>query len=174
MSERFAVRLFRLAAHAFPRFYRKLWLEEMCDTFRESLVHRPDPIRFTLRATVDVMRAGLMERFSTAPVIITRYSPLITRPSAMNSFLQDLRYGARSLFRSPGFAAVAVLTIGLGLGANTAIFSVLNGVLLRPLPFREPERLVSLWETRLDRGFTQTTFSRPNFWDVKDQQRSFE
>jgi putative ABC transport system permease protein len=174
MNEARSVRLFRLAARAFSPAHRVRWLEEMSATFRDALAARPDKLRFTLRASADVLRAGLHERFTGHRLPVTAHSPLVTRHSVMNTFLQDVRYGARSLFRSPGFAVVAVLTIGLGLGANTAIFSVLNGVLLRPLPFREPERLVSLWETRLDRGFTQTTFSRPNFWDVKDQQRSFE
>ncbi|HEV8149049.1 MAG TPA: ABC transporter permease, partial [Gemmatimonadales bacterium] len=90
----------------------------------------------------------------------------------MSSVLRDFRYGLRSLFKTPGFTSVAALTIGLGIGANAAIFSVLNAVLLRPLPFPEPGRLVSLWETRLDRGWSQATFSRANFWDVHDQNRT--
>jgi putative ABC transport system permease protein len=174
MKESLAVGLFRLAAHSFSRTHRVLWLDDMTATFRDALQQHPHPLSFTLRACGNAFSAGLLERFGRHPLPVNDHSPLVIRPSLMNSFLQDIRHGARSLRKSPGFSAVAVLTIGLGLGANTAIFSVLNGVLLRPLPFREPERLVSLWETRLDRGFTQTTFSRPNFWDVKDQQHSFE
>ena len=92
----------------------------------------------------------------------------------MRTLSRDLRYGVRAFARTPGFTAVAVLTLALGIGANTAIFSVVESVLLRPLPFPEPDRLVSVWETRLDRGWQRASFSEANFWDVYDQHRSFQ
>jgi putative ABC transport system permease protein len=92
----------------------------------------------------------------------------------MGPLWQDVRFGARVLIRHPGFALVAVLTLGLGIGANASIFSVIDAVLLRPLPFREPDRLVSVWETRLDRGWTQSSFTHAGFWDVHDMARTFD
>ena len=92
----------------------------------------------------------------------------------MGTLWQDLRFGARSLLRRPGFALVAILTLGLGIGANAAIFSVIDAVLLRPLPFKEPDRLVSLWESRRDRGWTQASFTSAAFWDVQDMSRAFD
>jgi putative ABC transport system permease protein len=85
---------------------------------------------------------------------------------------QDLRYGLRMLLKNPGFTTIAVLTLALGIGANTAIFSVVNAVLLRPLPYAESERLVWLWDT-LPQLPTAPT-SLPEFLDRKEQNRSFE
>jgi putative ABC transport system permease protein len=89
----------------------------------------------------------------------------------MGTLLQDLRYGARMLRKSPGFTIVAVLTLALGIGANTAIFSVVNGVLLRPLPFRDPSRLVLIAEKS---SFPIISTSYENYLDWRDQSQSFE
>ena len=81
----------------------------------------------------------------------------------MDSFLQDLRFSIRTLLKRPGFTSVAVLTLSLGIGATTAIFSIVNGVLLRPLPFREPERTVVLWENNHKDGIERDDVSPANF-----------
>jgi putative ABC transport system permease protein len=90
----------------------------------------------------------------------------------MSELLRDLRYALRSLLKSPGFAFVTVVTLALGIGANTAIFSVVNAVLLRPLPFHEPDRLIVVRETY--GGGSVGTVSGPNFVDWRDRSRSFE
>jgi putative ABC transport system permease protein len=95
----------------------------------------------------------------------------------MGSLLQELRFGLRMIHRSPGFATVAVLALGLGIGANTAIFSVVNGVLIRPLPYSEPGRLVRIWHIPPAQNFPgvdRFTVSAANFIDWKNQNHSFE
>ena len=87
---------------------------------------------------------------------------------------QDVRHTARSLARSPGFAATAVLVAALGIGATTATFSLLDHALLRPLPFPEPERLVRLWQDQSFRGYREMEVSPPNYRDWKRMSRSFQ
>ena len=90
----------------------------------------------------------------------------------LETLWQDVRYGARMLRKNPGFTAVAVLTLALGIGANTAVFSVINAILLRALPFPEAERLALVWDDRPMGNWRQMPLSLPNFLDVREQCQS--
>ena len=92
----------------------------------------------------------------------------------MKNVWQDVRYGARSLLKKPGFTFVAVLTLALGIGANSTIFSFVNAILLRPLPYAQPERLVNLDENSSKQGVASMGVSFPNFQDWREQNKSFE
>src|ERR1044071_640022 len=88
--------------------------------------------------------------------------------------IQDLRYGLRLLLKQPGVTLVAVVTLALGIGANTAIFSLVNSILLRPLPFREPDRVVRLLQASPKLGLATWGVSQADFAAYRDQNRSFE
>src|SRR2546421_2183316 len=92
----------------------------------------------------------------------------------MRTLWQDIRYGVRMLLKNPGFTLVAVLVTALGIGANTAIFSVVYGVLLRPLSFAEPDRLMAINEFNLQQGSEPIELSYPNLLDLQKQNNSFE
>lgn len=91
----------------------------------------------------------------------------------MHDLLADLRYGARLLLKSPGFSLIVILVLGLGIGANTAIFSTIDAVLLRPLAFEDPERLVMVWEDASHLGFARNTPAPANFVDWRKQNTVF-
>src|SRR6185503_19998189 len=90
----------------------------------------------------------------------------------IEELLQDLRYSLRVLRRQPGFTLTVVITLALGIGANTAIFSVVNAVLLRALPLKHPEEVMWVWSTRTDRD--KAPFTLPDFLDYRDQNQTLE
>ena len=92
----------------------------------------------------------------------------------MNTLLQDIRFGLRMLLKSPSVSIVAAIALALGIGANTAIFSVVNAVLLRPLPFPDSDSLVALYETDTQFGYKYGAHSYPNFFDLRTQNTVFE
>ena len=89
----------------------------------------------------------------------------------MLTFWQDIRYGFRMLLKNPGFTAIAIATLALGIGANTALFSVINGVLLNPLPYPQADRLIALYSKTAD--FSRSSISYPNFLDWQRENKSF-
>ena len=117
---------------------------------REARQRVGDPIRLR-EAAYDVRGGGLME-----------------------SILRDLRYGARALRKSPGFTMAALVTLALGIGANTAIFSVASGVLLRPLPYPDPNRLAMVWMDNSRINLREDWHSFPGYWDYRTQNSTFD
>lgn len=98
---------------------------------------------------------------------------LLSGKEVMETLIKDIRYGFRGLLKHPVFTAVAVITLALGIGANTAIFSVVNAVVLRPLPYQQPDRLVMLWGTNAKEGNPEQPASFLDFIDIKNQAKSF-
>src|ERR1051325_3501569 len=92
----------------------------------------------------------------------------------MQTLLRDLRYGMRMLLNKPGFAIVAIITLALGIGANTAIFSVVNAVLLRPLPYREPGKLVRIYTEFPTMNLKKFWMSPPEFLDIQNEADAWD
>ncbi len=121
----------------------------------------------------DLLAQGL--RRVERPARLEPVAPGTPRRFGMfGDFGHDLRYGVRMLWKNKGFTAVAVIALALGIGANSAIFSVVNTVLLRPLPYREPERLVMVWEDNSKIGYPRDTPAAANYADWRDQSTVFE
>src|SRR5262245_43169661 len=92
----------------------------------------------------------------------------------MTGSIQDLRYAFRTLIKAPGFTAVAVLTLTLGIGANTAIFRLVGTLLIRPIPFAEPARTLLVWQTNLSKGYPKASVTSVDFQDWRDRNQVFD
>jgi putative ABC transport system permease protein len=137
-------------------------------------------------ASEDEARQQVLEQLNTPDLLRRELNRVVRRVSAhpvtlgterkTNFFAdlwQDLRYGLRTLAKNPAFASIAIVAIALGIGANSVIFSAVDAVLLRPLPFKNPEQLVMLWENATHLGFPKDTPSPANFLDWQKQSTSF-
>src|SRR6185436_7619143 len=107
-------------------------------------------------------------------LLSTRHAGRVRTGAVMETLLKDLRYGIRSLLKQPAFTLVAVGTLALAIGGNSAMFTVVNAVLLRPLSYSEPDRIVTLEGINPPRGFTDSNMSVPDFADWQNQNQVFE
>ncbi len=162
---RTALSMVVLIGVAVPRRLRAGWRQEWEAElrYRESLLAQWDNLNWKTR--LDLLWHSL-GAFMDA---------LWLQPRRMeDEMFQDLRYGVWMLWKNPGFTLVAILTLGLGIGANTAIFSVVNAVLLRPLPYRTPDQLVKVWGSNARQGSQPLTASMPDYLDWRDRNQVFE
>ncbi|HEX7778460.1 MAG TPA: permease prefix domain 1-containing protein, partial [Vicinamibacterales bacterium] len=162
--------------------YRPGWWRRLTGFWRQNEINRglDDEIAFHIEqqtaknvragmSTADARRAALLKFGGVEPLKERTRDEF--RPAVVQDFLRDMRIGARMLRRAPGFAAATILTIGLGTGAATAVFSVVNGVLLRPLPYPDSDRLVRLFQ--LDDKGRRNNISGMNFDDWQARTHSF-
>jgi len=125
-------------------------------------------LSFLLVCIADLVTACVKERVRSS-LGSDSPSPISTseKSRVMLGLWQDVSFAVRSLVRRPGFSTVAILTLALGLGTTTAVFSVVNGVLLRPLPYPEASRLIRVWSENREQGWTRSTMSRPDIADIR-------
>jgi hypothetical protein len=170
-------RAVRLLESLLPPDVREEALDDLADLYSArltSLGRRAADEWYWRQVPAFILRvrlAGVIGGPLAAPATFHRDPP---REKPMRSILSDLRHSARSALRNRGFTAIAVLTLALGIAASASIFSVVHSVLLRPLPFPEPDRLVTVWETRPERDMFEISFTYANFWDLLEMNRSFE
>jgi putative ABC transport system permease protein len=168
----FPERAYRLAMAILPPDFRERYADEMVDFARARL-----------RAARDIGRAAVIRESASLVADLARSAPslwLEERPFAvtppqrddMDILMQDVKFGVRSLLRRPAFTVVAALTLALGIGANTAIFSLVNAVLIRPLPYKDPGRLVLVWGTQGSQNNQGVVYA--DYVDWRRQNHTFE
>ena len=146
-------------------------LEEQCEEAISRGASEEEATRVALADLADSeILARELKRFRTGHETLVIGSE---RGMWFGDLMQDVRYGLRMIAKTPGISAIAIIALALGIGANTAIFSVVNAVLLKPLPFKQPEQLVMVWENATHLGFPKDTPSPANFLDWREQNHVF-
>jgi hypothetical protein len=148
----------RVAALLVPSDERERWLEE----WRSEL------------ASAGARGVSVVRRLRWAVGVAVAAAQFRGEEMSMDGWGREIRHAVRGLLRRPGFAAVTVLTLGLGIGANTAMFSVVNGVLLRPLPYAQPDRLVTVHSAFPTMNFEKFWISPPEYLELQERTTSFE
>lgn len=156
--------------------------QHLDDRYEELLARGATEEEARLGALAEISDNEMLSRELRQVERVIKYDPVffgaaaqrVGRRNIMGDLLQDTRYGLRMLRKNPGFTTIAVLTLALGIGANTAIFSVLYGVLLKPLPYSNPDRIVSIWQATPASGFLQLGMSEPQFFALRNEGQSFD
>jgi hypothetical protein len=177
----FTTVIFRAAMRACPQAIRLEYASEMEEVFFHCVQTESARKRGLSRAFIwprgiwDVLVfAAVVRREWPTPADAGSRSRLSRMHRSMKMRPQDVRAVVRLTRKQPFFSAAIVLMLALGLGASTAIFSVVYGVLLKPLPFPEPDRIVQVWGTLPARQLAQLSLTEANFWDMRDWNRAFE
>jgi putative ABC transport system permease protein len=179
-------RKLRLLLFVYPRRFRERFGDELIQALEASRDRRSGHhtgFRALYSHSLDiwnVVQGGLAERARSISKRVATFasgkprSPQLRKEPTMLRLAQDLRFAVRTLFKQPGFTAIVVVTVGLGVGANTAMFSIVNGVILRQLPFEGPERLVRIFQSDRFNGTLREGVSGPDYFDYLEQQTAFE
>jgi len=168
----------RLALRAFPASFRTRYGDEMLRAFAaqhaqvRSVAGRHAAMVLVAATCRDLVASGMAERFHGLPAVAIEL-PDHPQETRMNTLLADVRFAWRALRRRPAFALVAIITLGVGIGASTAMFSIANGVVLRPLPYPESDRLVRVYDTQAEQNNMFGVSSPANFETWRRDVKSF-